>query len=179
LRFWILYFCFICSGCALTESYPPDWPEPIAAQVVHGCPDISGKYRVLGQAASDAAYLENLGDMLVDSRLSDEYVTLTQEDEYLQIITNTMQVSLVRDEDFDCRDGKLWISRNNWAGHDDAQTSAIGREHVEIGFSKAEGNSLLAEAQATVAGIGLFLIIPIPFAGKLTNYVLWQPAVSD
>jgi hypothetical protein len=40
----------VLSGCAVTGSYPPDWPEPAKGNLVGLCPPIAGKFSNAGTA---------------------------------------------------------------------------------------------------------------------------------
>lgn len=163
-----------CTACVSATRYPHDWPQPDLADI--GCPDISGTYTDAGLSASAPGRSGDQGDL---SRHFFDYekseVTYTR---ISKVDANSMRVEsfgagenplsrlLARDEDFTCRNGRLWISERLRIVDDGL--SLRGRER--IGLALSTDGSLVGESRVRAAG----RVFVIPLLVRERDHMLWE-----
>lgn len=175
----ILILCLLCSACVHHEEYPDDWsPAEVSST---GCPDISGTYELLGHCVNpnpDFPYKPHLLNthFSIDGHWSlDSLLTITQVNEKeIKVVarhggrlSEPLLLSL-DDHDFECKDGKLWISHITGV-------PPLSVFSAPMAFLKADDGSLVGEARQI--GAVLFYIIPIPVSS--TDYCRWEASDTD
>ncbi len=160
----------------MQRAYPQDWPQPDLADL--GCPDISGTYNDAGLIASALGGSTDhpKGDL---SRHFFDYeeseVTHTR---ISRVDAGSMRVEsfgsgeeplsrlLARDEDFTCRNGRLWISDRLRIVDDGL--SLRGQERIGLALS-ADG-SLVGESRIRASG----RVLVIPVLAREKDHILWE-----
>ena len=176
----VLVLFLLCSACVSHQEYPDNWSSEIANS--SGCPDISGTYELVGhcseQRNTDFPFKGHLlqTHFWASGNLAPSFgLTIARiDDDRIQVLAghgedlSESQTLSLENRDFECEEGKLWISRLTGV----PPLSVIS---AKMGFVKAADGSLVGEDQAV--GAGLFYIIPIPMAS--TDYCRWDAIKAD
>ena len=176
MRAAIIFLLVGCAACVSATKYPNDWPQPDLADI--GCPNISGTYTDAGLSASapDRTGDDPEGDLsryFFDYEKSEiAYTRISRIDE------NSMRVEsfgagesplsrlLARDEDFTCRNGRLWVSERLRIVDDGLWLR--GRER--IGLALSMDGSLVGESRIRAAG----RVFVIPILVRERDHILWE-----
>lgn len=167
----------ILSGCAATGGYPENWSPMVPSDSAMACPNVTGTFSNVGTVASDDDALGSLAMVLAGNDVGANALTLSMIDDTLTISPVSMGQSPIsrviprhRDTDFECREGKLWVTRDVGA----VISGAPSGESRTFALSLTESGSVVAELDPEMPGLGSQLILPFPVRSDAADYMIWH-----